>query len=134
MATSAATTEQIIEQLKADYARFPEAQTYSLYAKNVQFKDPMNAFSGVEKYQKMIGFLSRFFKDVQMELHSIEQTTPSLITTQWTLNMTAPAPWSPRLSIPGRSELGINSQNLVNSHVDYWSCSRWAVLKQVFQQ
>ena len=133
MTTAAETTDRIIEQLKADYARFPKEQTYSLYAENVQFKDPMNAFSGVEKYRKMIEFLSRFFSDIQMELHNIEQTTPSLITTQWTLNMTVPAPWSPRLSIPGRSELAVNSQERINSHVDYWDCSRWAVLKQVFQ-
>lgn len=110
----------LIEQLKADYARFPENQTYSLYAEDVRFKDPMNAFSGVEKYKKMIGFLSTFFRDIQMDLHGIEQTSPTLITTQWTLSMTAPAPWSPRLSITGSSELGLNAEEtLITSHVDY---------------
>lgn len=122
----------ILEQLKEDYSRFPENQTYSLYAPDVQFKDPLNEFSGVEKYKKMISFLSGFFRDIDMELHSIEQTTPSLITLHWTLNMTAPAPWSPRLSIPGRSELGLNQNNLIGSHVDYWNCSRLDVLRQVF--
>ncbi|MGD1898333.1 MAG: DUF2358 domain-containing protein [Phormidesmis sp.] len=126
-------TDKVIQQLKAAYERFPNNQTYSLYADDVQFKDPLNSFSGVEKYKKMIGFLSQFFRDIQMELHSIEQTTPALITTQWTLNMTAPAPWTPRLSIPGRSELGITSEGLINSHIDYWHCSRWQVLRQVFQ-
>ncbi|MEO0770743.1 MAG: DUF2358 domain-containing protein [Cyanobacteria bacterium J06649_4] len=125
---------QLVEQLKADYARFPENQTYSLYAEDVAFKDPMNSFSGVEKYQKMIGFLSNFFRDIHMEVHSVEQTAPTLIETRWTLNMTAPAPWSPRLSIPGRSELGINAAGLINSHVDYWNCSRLDVLKQVFSR
>ncbi len=124
----------VIEQLKADYARFPENQTYSLYAEDVQFKDPLNSFSGVERYQKMIGFLSRFFREIQMDLHSIEQTTPSLITTHWTLNMTAPLPWGPRLSIPGRSELGLNAAQLIESHIDYWNCSRGAVLMQVLGQ
>lgn len=123
----------VIEQLKADYAQFPKDQTYSLYEEDVHFKDPLNEFSGVEKYKEMIGFLSCFFRDIHMELHSIEQTTPEQIITRWTLNMTAPAPWSPRLSIPGRSELGLNAQGLINSHVDYWSCSRWDVLKQLFR-
>ncbi|MEL6554061.1 MAG: DUF2358 domain-containing protein [Cyanobacteria bacterium J06621_11] len=127
------TTEQIIGQLKTDYARFPQDQSYGLYAKDVQFEDPLNSFSGVEKYQKMIGFLSRFFRDIEMELHDIEETNPELITTHWTLNMTAPAPWAPRLSITGRSELGLNSQQLINSHIDYWNCSRLDVLKQVFK-
>lgn len=127
------TTEQIIGQLKTDYARFPQDQSYGLYAKDVQFEDPLNSFSGIEQYQKMIGFLSRFFRDIEMELHDIEKTNSELITTHWTLNMTAPVPWAPRLSITGRSELGLNSQQLINSHIDYWNCSRLDVLKQVFK-
>ncbi|MGC1524708.1 MAG: DUF2358 domain-containing protein [Phormidesmis sp.] len=55
-----------------------------------------------------------------------------MITTHWTLNMTAPMPWSPRLSIPGRSELGLNAKRLIESHIDYWNCSRLDVLMQVF--
>ncbi|MEO1634822.1 MAG: DUF2358 domain-containing protein [Cyanobacteria bacterium J06631_9] len=133
------TTEQIIERLKEDYARFPKEQSYELYAKDVQFKDPLNSFSGVEKYKKMIAFLSQFFRDIDMELHSIEQieqieqTGVTSILTRWMLNMTAPAPWAPRLSISGRSELGLDSQQLINSHIDYWNCSRLDVLKQVFK-
>ena len=64
------TSEQIIEQLKQDYARFPKDQTYSLYAEDVKFKDPMNKFKGVGLFQKMIGFIGWFFGDVQMDLHS----------------------------------------------------------------
>ena len=128
----ASNTAQLIDQLRADYARFPDDQTYSLYATDVTFKDPMNEFSGIQKYRKMIGFLARFFRDIQMDVHGIEQTTPSLITTRWTLTMTAPAPWAPRLSIPGRSELAVNEEGLIASHIDYWNCSRWDVLKQVF--
>lgn len=139
--TELETIEHIIERLKADYARFPEEQSYDLYAEDVQFKDPLNSFSGVEKYKKMITFLSKFFRDIEMELHAIEQieeqteeqTDATSILTRWTLNMTAPAPWAPRLSISGRSELGLNSQQLISSHIDYWDCSRLDVLKQVFQ-
>ncbi|MEM6403902.1 MAG: DUF2358 domain-containing protein, partial [Cyanobacteria bacterium P01_D01_bin.116] len=31
----------IVEILKEDYQRFPENQTYSIYAEDVYFKDPM---------------------------------------------------------------------------------------------
>jgi hypothetical protein len=34
----------IVEILKDDYSRFPKNQTYSLYAEDVYFKDPMNQF------------------------------------------------------------------------------------------
>ncbi|MEM9088094.1 MAG: DUF2358 domain-containing protein [Cyanobacteria bacterium P01_F01_bin.53] len=124
----------LVEQLRQDYARFPDNQTYELYAENVQFTDPMNAFEGVEKYRKMIGFLARFFSNIKMDLHAIEQPEPTLITTQWTLHMDAPLPWSPRLSIPGRSELGVSKVGLIHSHIDYWHCSKLAVLMQVFGQ
>lgn len=124
---------ELIEKLKADYARFPDNQTYSLYAEDVQFKDPMNAFSGIKKYQKMIAFLDGFFSDIQMDLHNIEQTEPAQITLSWTLNMTAPAPWKPRLSIPGHTALSVNQAGKINSHIDYWKCSRLDVLKQAFQ-
>ena len=124
----------IVEQLKQDYARFPENQTYGLYAKDVRFKDPLNDFNGVERYRKMIGFISWFFGNVQMDLHQIEQSTPTLITMRWTLNLTAPLPWAPRLAIPGHTELGLNQAGLIDSHVDYWERSRLDVLKQVFER
>jgi Uncharacterized conserved protein (DUF2358) len=124
----------LLELLKADYARFPKNQTYSLYAEDVRFKDPMNEFTGINRYRQMIGFLSRFFSDIQMDLHEIQQVNSTLITMQWTLNMTAPLPWSPRLSIPGRSELGLNSAGLIDSHVDYWARSRFKIFSQLFSQ
>ncbi|MBE9060808.1 DUF2358 domain-containing protein [cf. Phormidesmis sp. LEGE 11477] len=127
------TVEQIVEQLRQDYARFPKDQTYSLYAEDVKFKDPMNAFKGVELFRRMIGFIDWFFGDVQMDLHSIEASAPSLIELRWTLNMDPPVPWSSRLHIPGRTELQISEQGLIESHVDYWNCSRLDVLKQVFK-
>lgn len=123
----------MVAQLKTDYARFPKDQTYELYAEDVHFKDPMNEFDGVERYRAMIGFLDRFFSDIQMDLHSIEQSSADLIEIVWTLNMSAPLPWSPRLSIPGHSQLRINSEGLICEHVDYWNCSKLAVLMQIFR-
>ena len=122
----------LVEQLKQDYARFPEDQTYSLYTKDVHFKDPLNEFDGVERYRKMIGFIGWFFGDVQMDLHEIQQVDPTLITMKWTLNLTPPVPWSARLAIPGHTELKVNEIGLICSHVDYWERSRLNVLKQVF--
>ncbi|MGC1310308.1 MAG: DUF2358 domain-containing protein [Phormidesmis sp.] len=126
------TSDPLVEQLTQDYARFPKDQTYSLYIEDVYFKDPLNEFNGVARYRKMIGFIGWFFGDVQMDLHEINRVDPTLITLKWTLNMTAPVPWTPRLSIPGHTELRTDPAGLINSHVDYWERSRLAVLKQVF--
>jgi len=127
-----ATPGVTVEKIRADYARFPHDQSYDLYAETVYFKDPLNAFHGVQRYRQMIGLLQTLFSDHHIELHEISQPRPDQILTKWTLSMTAPLPWQPRLSIPGRSELQLNEQGLVTSHIDDWDCSRWAVLKQVW--
>jgi hypothetical protein len=121
----------IIEILKEDYQRFPRDQTYEIYAKDVYFKDPMTEFRGIKRYQAMIGFMSHWFQNIQMELHHIEQIGDRL-ETRWTLSWTTPLPWQPRIAISGKSELMLNEQNLIISHIDYWDCSRWDVLQQHF--
>ncbi|WP_107670659.1 DUF2358 domain-containing protein [Cyanothece sp. BG0011] len=121
----------LLETIKQDYQTFPNNQTYSVYADDVYFKDPVNEFTGVKRYQEMIGFMSTWFKNVDLELHNIYQSD-NVIHTEWTLHWTTPLPWKPPISIPGRSELTFNDQNLIISHIDYWNCSRWDVVKQHF--
>ena len=121
----------IIQILKEDYQRFPVNQTYSIYAKDVFFKDPLNEFRGVDRYKEMIHFISNWFRDPNMDLHEIQQSE-DIIKTRWTLSWTTPLPWQPRIAIPGWSELKLNSEELIISHIDYWDCDRLDVLKQHF--
>ncbi|MBD2411120.1 hypothetical protein FACHB389_03255 [Nostoc calcicola FACHB-389] len=121
----------IIEILKEDYQRFPVNQTYSIYAPDVYFQDPINKFRGVKRYKEMINFIQTWFLDPKMDLHNI-QRLGNTIKTEWTLSWNTPVPWKPRISIPGWSELGLNSDGLIVSHVDYWNCSRLDVVKQHF--
>ena len=119
----------IIQSLKTDYQNFPKDQTFSLYAEDVYFKDPMTEFRGCERYQQMIGFIEQWFTDPRLDLHGIEQRDRH-IRTDWTLQWTTPLPWKPRISISGWSELELNPEGLIVSHVDYWHCSQLNVLKQ----
>jgi hypothetical protein len=121
----------ILECLKADYRKFPRDQTYSIYAKTVYFRDPLNEFRGCDRYQKMIRFIETWFIDPQLDLHQI-QRDGNAIRTDWTLKWTTPLPWKPRIAIDGWSELLLNEQELIISHIDYWHCSRLEVLKQHF--
>lgn len=120
----------IIEILKEDYQRFPKDQTYSLYADDVYFKDPLNEFRGIKRYQSMIKLIGTVFQDVKMDLHDIRRHG-NTIEMEWTLNLTSPLPWKPRLAIPGNSELQVYGDRLI-SHIDYWHISRFDVLKQNF--
>ncbi|MGC8453834.1 MAG: DUF2358 domain-containing protein [Cylindrospermopsis raciborskii] len=119
----------IIETLKTDYERFPLDQTYSIYALDVYFQDPVFKFRGLELYKCMIKFIHIFFTNLQMDLHHIEQDQ-NMIKTEWTLSWNASLPWKPRISISGWTQLGLNNQGLISSHIDYWHCSRLDVLKQ----
>ncbi|BAZ44038.1 hypothetical protein NIES4102_10420 [Chondrocystis sp. NIES-4102] len=121
--------QDLVTILQQDYQRFPLNQTFEIYAQDVYFKDPLNEFRGVKRYQQMIGFLNSFFGNIDMELHQITRQEQQ-ITTQWTLNMTSPLPWKPKLSIPGWSELTVDNNNLIVSHIDYWHISPWNVLRQ----
>ena len=119
----------IIEILKDDYQRFPVNQTYDIYTENVYFKDPLNEFRGRDRYQKTIAFINTWFQNVKMDLHDIHRLGDT-IHTEWTLNWTTPLPWRPPIAIPGRSELKLNEQEMIISHIDYWHCSRLDVIKQ----
>lgn len=119
----------IVQILKDDYQHFPFEQTYDIYANDVYFKDPLNKFRGIKRYQKMLQFMSSWFQDVRMDLHEINQNE-NVIDTKWTLNWTTPLPWKPRIAIPGRSELTLNDARKIISHVDYWDCSRFDVVLQ----
>ena len=129
----------ILDLIRQDYQRFPADQSYTLYAEEVYFQDPLNRFRGVDRYRKMIEFIGKWFVDPHLELHNIERgqslsfgEMQNLITTRWTLSWNAPFPWKPRLVIKGWSELRLNDKELIVSHIDYWECSRLDVVKQLF--
>ncbi|BAB74400.1 DUF2358 domain-containing protein [Anabaena sp. FACHB-709] len=124
---------KIIEILKQDYQRFPVNQTYSIYAEDVYFQDPLNKFRGITRYKQMINFMQTWFLNIKMDLHDIQHLEDK-IKTEWTLSWNTPVPWKPRISISGWSELGLNSKGLIVSHIDYWQCSPFDVIKQHFFQ
>jgi hypothetical protein len=121
----------ILDILQQDYQRFPVNQTYSIYAPDVYFQDPVFKFRGIKLYKLMIQFIQTFFLNAKMELHHI-QRQGDIIKSEWTLNWTSPLPWQPRISISGWSELSLNPQGLIISHRDYWHSSQFDVVKQHF--
>jgi hypothetical protein len=122
----------IVEILKADYARFPIDQSFQIYTEDMYFQDPLSRFRGVNRFRQTIGFMKTFFKQIQFDLHSIDRTD-RLINTRWTLQWNTPVLWYPRIEITGRSELLLApDRELIISHIDYWDCSPWDVVKQHF--
>ncbi|MDX2254758.1 MAG: DUF2358 domain-containing protein [Pseudanabaenaceae cyanobacterium bins.39] len=132
-----ATESSLLEIIKADYAKFPEAQTYAIYSPDVYFQDPVYKFRGIKQYQKMIGFITFWFKNLRLDLHDISEHMAQdeyLIKTKWTMSWDAPLPWKPRISVTGWSDLLIDrDRQLIISHRDYWECSKFDVIKQHFR-
>ena len=130
----------IITILREDYAKFPIDQNYEIYADDVYFQDPLTRFRGLDRYQKTIEFIQKWFKDPRLELYEIvgvtspvENRVEQLITTHWSLSWNTPLPWYPRIEITGRSEMKVNDRDLIISHIDYWDRSPLDVFKQHFQ-
>lgn len=122
----------LIETLKSDYARFPHDQTYSIYAEDIYFQDPLNKFTGIDRYQKMIQLMNKWLIDMKIDLQEISQTE-NTIKSRWILSWTMSLPWRPRLEIPGTSEMTINSAGLIQTHIDYWDISFWQVFQQAWK-
>lgn len=124
--------DETCDRIRQDYANFPKHQSYDLYAEEVFFQDPLNRFTGVERYRNMIQFINRWFKHPQLDLHHLEKTGEAAFRTHWTLSWIAPLPWQPKIAIPGWTEYRLNEAGKIESHIDYWKCSRLEVLGQVF--
>jgi len=121
----------ILETLRQDYLRFPADQTYDIYSEQVYFQDPMNEFRGRDRYRQMIDWMDRWFQDIRMDLHQIHQQEQQILT-QWTLSWSLPLPWRPRLRVDGWTEIELDDQGMICSHVDYWKCTRADLWKQVW--
>ncbi len=121
----------ILNRIRADYESFPADQSYDLYAPDVYFQDPLNQFRGIDRYRQMIGFMGQWFLDIDLQLHDLQQQGDRL-DSRWTLLWTTPLPWKPRIAISGRSELSLNAEGRISSHIDYWDCSIWQVIRQHF--
>ncbi|WP_310490359.1 DUF2358 domain-containing protein [Chamaesiphon sp. VAR_69_metabat_338] len=122
----------ILTILRQDYARFPLDQSYQIYAEDVYFQDPLTRFRGLDRYRQTIEFIRKWFGDPHLELDEIDRVD-RLITTRWKLSWNTPLPWRPRIEIPGRSEMRLNENDLIISHIDYWDRSPLDVLGQHFQ-
>jgi hypothetical protein len=108
--------------------------SYDIYAQDICFTDPINTFKGKWSYRIVYWTLrfhgQLFFTDISLDLHDVQQVAPDAIEAKWTVRGTLRLPWKPEIYFNGRSHYTINSNGLIDRHVDTWDRQPIQVLKQ----
>ncbi|MBF2035260.1 MAG: DUF2358 domain-containing protein [Leptolyngbyaceae cyanobacterium T60_A2020_046] len=126
--------QTVSDRIRQDYATFPHNQSYDLYDDAVYFQDPLNRFTGIDRYQRMIGFIARWFQSPQLVLHDLTIQSDTAFQTRWTLSWVAPVPWRPAMAISGWTDYRLNADGKITSHIDQWETKPWAVVLQLLGQ
>eukprot|EP01039_Chlorochromonas_danica_P008498 gene8498-9367_t len=120
----------VVRTLTQEYATFFQPMQKEIYSPNVEFIDPLNSFSGIQKYQDNVDLLGgraglgkQLFEDASIALHNVKTIPESLIIeTRWTLQVTVKVlPWRPRARFTGISRYHLHPDNgKIVKQVDYW--------------
>jgi len=101
-------------------------EDFSLYADNVEFKDPLASYRGIGTYKKSLMLLkdSKISSGVRFQTHDVSIDGKGVVRARWTLSAECPLlPWKPRVVFTGVSIYTLNSAGKVVEHVDQWdSC------------
>jgi len=101
-------------------------EDFSHYSPNVEFKDPLASYTGIDTYKKALTLLkdSQISNNVRFETHDVSIAAKGLVRARWTLSAECPLlPWKPRVVFTGVSIYTLNAAGKVIKHVDVWdSC------------
>lgn len=95
----------------------------NLYAKSVEFNDPITKYDSIQGYLFNIKFLKLFFRP-EFYLLDMRKTGPAELTSRWAMVMYFPsfikAFWSPVLKFTGESIYEFDQEGKIKSHIDTW--------------
>lgn len=131
--------DEIIQTLKQDLPTlFEKDITYDIYSSDIFFKDPVNTFKWKFNYRIIFWTLrfhgKLFFTELFFDLHKVYPKDESTILAEWTVRGTLRVPWKARLFFNGTSTYSLNSEGLINNHLDTWDRPPGEILKQFFQR
>ena len=102
-------------------------EDFSIYSQNVQFRDPLASYTGIDTYKKALRLLkdSKISNAVQFETHDVCIAAKGLVRARWTLSAACPLlPWTPRVLFTGVSIYTLDAVGKVVKHIDQWdSCT-----------
>ncbi|EXB62627.1 hypothetical protein L484_023922 [Morus notabilis] len=99
---------------------FSKDLNYDIYRDDITFVDPLNTFSGIEKY-KLIFWALRFhgsflFREISLEVYRIWQPSENVILIRWNLKGVPRVPWEAKGQFQGTSRYKLDRQGKIYEH------------------
>ncbi|KAL8541119.1 hypothetical protein ACS0TY_002408 [Phlomoides rotata] len=93
---------------------------FDIYRDDIVFKDPVNAFSGIENYKSIfwaLRFNGRvFFRALWVDITSMWQPMENTIRVRWTVHGIPRIPWERRSRFDGTSEYKLDKDGKIYEH------------------
>jgi Uncharacterized conserved protein (DUF2358) len=131
--------ERAIAVLRTDLPTlFEKDISYDIYSRDVFFQDPVNTFKGKLNYRIIfwtLRFHGRlFFTELYFDVHKIFRETDCTIRAEWTVRGILRVPWKAKLLFNGYSIYTLNSNALIDRHIDTWDRPPGEILRQFWQK
>ncbi|XP_057461915.1 uncharacterized protein LOC130752138 [Actinidia eriantha] len=99
---------------------FTEDLNYDIYRDDITFMDPLNTFSGIDKY-KLIFWALRFhgrilFREIGIDVIRVWQPSENVILIRWNLRGTPRVPWEAMGQFQGTSRYKLDRDGKIYEH------------------
>ncbi|KDP27700.1 hypothetical protein JCGZ_19823 [Jatropha curcas] len=99
---------------------FAKDLNYDIYRDDITFLDPLNTFTGIEKY-KLIFWALRFhgkilFREISVEIYRIWQPSENVILIRWNLKGVPRVPWEAKGQFQGTSRYKLDRNGKIYEH------------------
>ncbi|KAK9156151.1 hypothetical protein Sjap_003631 [Stephania japonica] len=99
---------------------FSKDLNYDIYRDDITFIDPLNTFTGIEKY-KLIFWALRFhgrilFREISLEIFRVWQPSENIILIRWNLKGVPRVPWEAKGQFQGTSRYKLDRNGKIYEH------------------
>ncbi|KAI5440785.1 uncharacterized protein LOC127134513 [Lathyrus oleraceus] len=93
---------------------------YDIYRDDITFLDPLNTFTGIEKY-KLIFWALRFhgkllFHEISLDVYRVWQPSKNVILIRWNLKGVPRVPWEAKGEFQGTSKYKLDKNGMIYEH------------------
>ncbi|CAA0829190.1 Uncharacterized conserved protein (DUF2358 [Striga hermonthica] len=134
----ASSVNEVLSIIKSDYenAYFVTGLfTSAIYDEDCTFEDPTIKFQGRELYARNLRLLVPFFDNPSIHLKEIKKgldREKGFIVASWSLRTYLKLPWTPLVSVDGKTIYDLDEEFRIIRHVERWNISALEAIIQIF--